>query len=94
MQTFVQYFEPDQSNLNKILDFVNTSLKSLHVEDKDNNMAVFRTEDAANGLIRHATEGSRMKVSITRSFGNVSIRMSCASPRFCRRQEFLLRRLR
>ena len=82
MQTFVQYFEPNQNNLNKILDFVNASLKSMHIEGKENNMAVFRTEDAANGLIRHATEGSRMKVSIIRSFGNVSIRMSCAGAAF------------
>ncbi len=70
-------FEADRERIVDILDDIEAKLGLLGVSEKVIKRSRFETEDILAELIDCSIEGSTIKVTVKRSFNNISIRLAC-----------------
>ena len=64
-----RYFTTARKELNSILDFITDALASSGLDPKACGRTRFRSEDLTVMLMDHASEGSRLKVTIRKTLG-------------------------
>ena len=77
-----RYFTTVRKELNSILDFITETLESSGLDPKACSRTRFRSEDLAVMLMDHASEGSRLKVTVRKTLGATTVRMVCGGTEF------------
>lgn len=77
-----RYFTTARKELNSILDFITEALASSGLDPKACGRTRFRAEDLAVMLMDHASEGSRLKVTVRKTLGTTTVRMVCGGTEF------------
>lgn len=82
-----EIFAPKHSSLNSILDFIVSALERTGLDSGVCSKARFKSEDMAQMLMDHASEGSELKVSVRKSSRTTTVRLSCSGTAFDYREE-------
>ncbi len=77
-----RHFTTVRKELNSILDFITETLESSGLDSKACSRTRFRSEDLTVMLMDHASEGSRLKVTVGQTLGATTVRMVCGGTEF------------